>query len=352
MLPPSLSNLNSFGDVAAEDDAVLDYFLKTEAVSRIQKNDVCLVLGRKGAGKTALVRYFAEGAGAGTARSISLRGYPWNVHASRIDRGASDIEAYVSSWRYLICLEAALLAYGKAQPDLPRAKALKQFLDVNYGGVTPTLADILKPPKLRVKGTSFEPEVLGFKIGSIDFERKTDDLGLGAELKALSDLLLATAIELAESAGLPCLALHFDELDQGLATLDDHRARMLTGLILAAREVRQATAKSKIIVNSVIYLRSDLWDDLKFSDKNKISETVTLHLEWTPQTLLELVNERLRFKLASEASWESVTTDSLMRGSQTKWNHILARTFLRPRDVIKFLNAALEQEANGAAVTS
>lgn len=30
-----------------------------------------------------------------------------------------------------------------------------------------------------------------------------------------------------------------------------------------------------------------------------------------------------------------------MRGSQPKWNHIIARTFLRPRDVIQFLNCAL-----------
>ena len=30
-----------------------------------------------------------------------------------------------------------------------------------------------------------------------------------------------------------------------------------------------------------------------------------------------------------------------MRGSQPKWNHILARTFLRPRDVISFLNIIL-----------
>jgi hypothetical protein len=37
-----------------------------------------------------------------------------------------------------------------------------------------------------------------------------------------------------------------------------------------------------------------------------------------------------------------------MRGSQTKWNHVLSRTFLRPRDVIKFLNAALER-ARGRA---
>jgi hypothetical protein len=38
-----------------------------------------------------------------------------------------------------------------------------------------------------------------------------------------------------------------------------------------------------------------------------------------------------------------IATESNMRGSQTKWNHILARTFLRPRDVIKFLNYALDE---------
>jgi hypothetical protein len=32
-----------------------------------------------------------------------------------------------------------------------------------------------------------------------------------------------------------------------------------------------------------------------------------------------------------------------MRGSQPKWNHILSRTFLRPRDVIRFLNGALKE---------
>jgi hypothetical protein len=32
-----------------------------------------------------------------------------------------------------------------------------------------------------------------------------------------------------------------------------------------------------------------------------------------------------------------------MRGSQSKWSHIVARTFLRPRDVIQFLNSALTE---------
>ena len=106
-----LAQLASFGDVAAEDDAVLDYFLKTEAVRDIEGNEVLVTLGRKGSGKTALVRYFSEETGELISRSLNLRGYPWNVHGSRIDKGAAEIEAYVSSWKYVIAVEFALLAY-------------------------------------------------------------------------------------------------------------------------------------------------------------------------------------------------------------------------------------------------
>ena len=59
--------------------------------------------------------------------------------------------------------------------------------------------------------------------------------------------------------------------------------------------------------------------------------------------MLALVNERLKARLSPSISWENITDPALMRGSQTKWNHVLARTFLRPRDVIRFLNASLEE---------
>lgn len=207
----------------------------------------------------------------------------------------------------------------------------------------PALGDVLKPSKIRLSGTSFEPEVLGFKLGSIDFERQPGDLGLGSELNALSDSLLDAAMTLASESRLTRLLLHFDELDQGITTFDAPRERMLTGLILAARDIRRATRDLPVPVNPVVYLRSDLWDDLVFSDKNKITQTATLSLEWTSGTLLDLVNLRIRARLAEGVSWQEISTPSLMRGSQSKWNHVLSRTFLRPRDVIKFLNAALAE---------
>lgn len=338
----SLRPLASFGDVAAEDDAVLDYFLETGAVRSIKENQVFLVLGRKGSGKTAIVRHFSEGSAGLPSRALSLRGYPWNLHAQRVDRGASEIEAYVSSWRFLLVSQLASLALERLTSDRSaEAAALRQFFADNYGGSSAALADLLRPKSLRLSKLSFEPTVLGNKLGGVALERGPGDLGLGVELNAVTDAILVATRALCSRSSLPMLLLHLDELDQGLSTLDDSRKRMLIGLILAARTLRQQLAGKQPLANAVIYLRSDLWDDLEFSDKNKISQTSALHLVWDSDSLLRLVNARVQAKLATDAAWERVSSPDLMRGSQTKWSHILARTFLRPRDVIRFLNAAL-----------
>lgn len=338
----SLRRLVSFGDVAAEDDAVLDYFLTTNAVTRIEKNEAFLVLGRKGAGKTALVRHFGEGNTLSLSKALNLRGYPWGLHSKRVDLGASQIEAYVSSWRYLIAVELASLVLSKSErPQFSEVIDLKKFMDENYGGPNPTLGLILQPQRIKIARFSIMPAVMGNQLGGVDLDRKPGDSQLGLELNALSDAIFKSVIEIASNENIGPLVLHFDELDQGLSKFDEDRTRMLVGLILAAREIRREASRGPVGVNPVVYLRTDLWDDLEFSDKNKISQGQAQLVEWSSESLLSLVELRLRAKLGNKVDWGSIADPSLMRGSQTKWNHILARTFLRPRDIIRFLNAAL-----------
>jgi hypothetical protein len=340
------SKIVSFGDVAAEDDAVLSYFLATNAVETVSNDRALIVLGRKGTGKTALVRYFTESHARGLSKSLNLRGYPWTAHSQRVDRGASDIEAYVSSWRYLIAVELASLVLSDPRSRGSHcAMRLSQFLKDNYGGTDPSLADILRPARLHMTKFSIQPSVMGNQIGGVDLDRTVQDYRLGLELNAVSSALLDSVAEVVNDAALGPLSVHFDELDQGLSKFDESRQTMLVGLVIAARDIRRETEKRQTVVNPVVYLRTDLWDDLQFSDKNKISQTERLafHLGWNSEGLLALINIRLRTLVGPSTTWEQIASADLMRGSQTKWNHILSRTFLRPRDVIRFCNAVLSE---------
>lgn len=348
----SIINLPSFGDVAAEDDSVLKYFLSTDAALKVREGSAQLILGRKGSGKTALVRHFTDKSS--TSEALNLGQYPWNVHEQRSDPAVSDVEAYVSSWRYLIAVKLASLIIAHPSTNLSTTEAVSviHFLKDNYGGATPELADIIRPPTLKLDKASFEPQIFGNKLGSISLSRS--NINAGRELTALTDALLDAITTIAKDIDIEKLMLHFDELDRGLVTFNEARKNLLIGLILAARDVNKKTKENGLNCSIIVYLRSDLWEQLRFSDKNKISQTTTLNLEWNSETLKDLIKIRIQSSLQPKSSWDLITSPSLMRGSQTKWDHIVTRTFLRPRDVIQFLNTTLrvvksKQYENGAA---
>ena len=71
MAKSDVSNIPTFGEVAAEDDAILEYFVQTDSVNTVANGIKFLILGRKGSGKTALFRYFNERQPSGSLSLVS-----------------------------------------------------------------------------------------------------------------------------------------------------------------------------------------------------------------------------------------------------------------------------------------
>lgn len=340
-----IRNIPTFGAVAAEDEPVLNYFVETSAVREIADGDKFLVLGRKGSGKTALFRYFNETKQNNLVSiALNLRGYPWAMHAKRADSDVDESERYEASWKYLIVLEFARVVAKRLTGTTKwtsEAKNLLEFFKKNYGGTDIDLGDFLRPPKLNLSKASFEPQLFGAKLGAITLERGAQEGGLARELNLLTDLILKSATYLCKREGIEKVLIHFDELDQGMTKFDRSRQQMLTGLILASRAVNREAAQNSVKLKSVIYLRTDLWNEINFSDKNKITTTATLDISWDESSLLKVINSRVNS--IENADWEDLHDDTLMRGRQKKFSYIVARTFLRPRDVISFLNILLSK---------
>lgn len=338
----TLRTIKTFGEIAAEDDPVLDYFLATEAVKDIESGKILLVLGRKGSGKTALVRHFTETNPATHGQPLSLRSYPWGTHSALVDKGASETEAYVASWRLLIAIRLASMVseLGSAKYS-DTLEGLRKFLMENFGTIRPETKSILSRPTLKVVGLTIGPQVAGISLGSITFGDPTREKVIGLELDSLANSLLTDISTAVAELRIENLYLHFDELDQGLDVLDDVKKRMLIGLILAARDIKRST-EFRANVSPIVYLRTDIWEQVSFSDKNKITRSSTVRLKWNEETLKALVESRLVSKLGPTVSWADIEDGGKMRGSQGKLQHMFARTLLRPRDVIQFLNEALK----------
>lgn len=343
--------IKSIGKPSAEEDAVLDYFLTTDSVRQISENEVFLVIGRKGSGKTALVRHFTKDQANPYFRALNLRGYPWALHGELGNQHGSEMEAYVSSWRYLIAAQAAsAVLESQWKDELDEEKRLRNFFTSNYGAPVVDVDKVFSPDRIVVEKATLNPKIAGHEIGSIEF--KTVKPGFGQQIDAVASEIIKIVTDIMAFRGRAHIELHFDELDFGLEKFDRNRELLIVGLVLAVQSFRGAGVNAKQVMRPFVYIRQDLWDSLTFSDRNKISRGPALSLNWNSQSLQQMVDIRLTKISGSELKWMDLIDDRLMRGTQQKWDHIVSRTLDRPRDVISFINIILEQKQDSTPLSN
>lgn len=348
----ALIDVANFGSTDADSDDLLEKaFQDHEAYVEAVAHRRPLVVGRKGSGKTAIFRkiirmrefdVFAYG--------HTFTEYPWHHHNLQGMVGVPEEQRFTHSWRYLILMTLAkiLLNQDGSQPWSEQAfdelGKIERFVVDSYGTRDPDVTQLFTPGKrLRVKP---HLKLAGIVDAAVDLE--------SVPINDLPKLFQEVNRSIADSIAVCLNPAHsyyvcFDELDKGFDPNNAQYSQMLVGLLLAATSLnnsfRQANKKTSII----LCLRDDIYRTLQFEDKNKLTENFMSPIEWDgPRTkwTLKALLER-RFAIAMEADeatvpWERVFDEGHeMPGRQTKYKHILDRTFRRPRDAIKFVNEVL-----------
>lgn len=350
----ALSSVSNFGAIDADADELLrDCFQDHPAYVDVQGLKTFLVVGRKGSGKTAIFkRLLVEGADDSLATGHSFDDYPWAHHDLQAQSGVPDERRYVHSWRYLILIGLAkmLLNSDRTQPWSEEAAdsgaVLEDFVIDSYGSRDPDFRQLFSPArKLQFKGT--------LRTGLFD---------IGGEQVAVADLPLhvqdvnRAILDHIIRAMNPRISYFvcFDQLDLGFSTTDESYSQRIVGLILAARDLMVAARDAGKRLSVPVFLRDDIYQDLQFEDKNKITENYSTQVRWSEEgvdlTLRKLMESRFGRVLSENSDdfgvlvpWETVFDESKeMPSRQTKYRHICDRTFLRPRDIIKFCNEILK----------
>lgn len=349
-----LIEVESFGGTDADnDDLLLKAFEDHEAYLDVIERRRHMVIGRKGSGKTAIFKkiittreptFFAYG--------HTFSDYPWHHHELQARVGIPDYDKYTHSWKYLILLSVAKIALNQDQSlstnvqsieDLARLEA---FVVDTYGSRDPDLTQTFLPSKeLRLK-LNFEMNWQIFKPGiSLESVPITE---LPTIVQEVNTAFLRTILNCLNSDHSYYIA--FDQLDLGYDQNSAGYANRLIGLLLASRDINLSAKEAGIKLFVAIFLRDDIYESLHFEDRNKMTENYVSLVEWdtrrTQKTLRALMERRFSILLSDESTtevlWRDVFNESReMPGHQPKYDHMRDRTYLRPRDMIKFANSAL-----------
>ncbi len=344
-----LLDADSFGAIDADaDDLLRECFQDHPAYLKAVDFERFLVLGRKGSGKTAIFkRFITDRQSDMLAYGHSFDDYPWQHHDLQAQAGVPEERRYFHSWKYLVLVGLAklLLNQDQSQPWSQEAydsgAALEDFVVDSYGSRDPDLRQLFSPEKeLRFKGALRVPfiELSGERLRVRELPVHVQEVN-----RAIQEHVL-TALN-PENRYYVC----FDQLDLGFTTTQPEYAQRLIGLILAARDLFLAGREHGKNLNVIVFLRDDIYQDLQFEDKNKITENFATYVRWSESrgelTLKRLMESRFTTVIGASdggVTWEDIFDETKeMPSRQKKYRHICDRTFLRPRDMIRFCNEVL-----------
>jgi hypothetical protein len=352
----ALVEVEDFGGTDADnDDLLLRAFEDHEAYESVLALRRHMVIGRKGSGKTAIFKkiittreptFFSYG--------HTFSDYPWHHHEMQARVGIPDFDKYTHSWKYLILLSAAKIALNQDQslpfddPSMEEMVRLEAFVVDTYGSRDPDLTQTFSPTKALRLRPHFELDLSLLKASVSPESVPVSELPtIVTEVNAA---FLRTVLRCLNPEHKYFIA--FDQLDLGFDRTSDEYANRLIGLLLAARDINLAARDAGVSLFCTVFLRDDIYEVLHFEDKNKMTENYVSVIEWdtprTNRTLRGLMQKRFEILLADHAdpkiNWEQVVNEEQkMPGHQLKYEHMRDRTYLRPRDMIKFANEALTQ---------
>lgn len=335
----------TFGNDDAERDAkqglLSKVFLKTGLYNRIKADQSELVIGRKGAGKSAtclILKNAFENEGMKVALLTPESLSQQKIQALKIN-SINREELYLQAWKYVLLVKVTfefIELFDKLKiPELHKLnddlKAVRNFLkkqgevENDFGSNLSGLFKIFS--KVSFSFAGFEGAAESQKVES-EIDLMDSLTKFEVKLKKLLGYLDSTKI-----------VILIDKVDEVWNDTEESKL-MIGGLLRATHILNETLPMTKIMV----FLRSDIFDVLKFHDIDKLN-SLSERLSWSEGDLKQLIENRVKISTnidsieKNDKIWEQVFDISV--GSQDSFKYIMSRTLRRPRETIQFCNRAL-----------
>ncbi|HTB52288.1 MAG TPA: hypothetical protein VK718_05885 [Ferruginibacter sp.] len=356
------------GKVSAErDDLLIKYFYDNGVLKGIiDSPSSFLILGRKGAGKTAVFKYLTENREDFITKNdilipLSFEDYNWNIHSLLVNSDKAESLAYKQSWKFVIIIEsvkAIRIWYQQNNKPVPtEIEKANKLLEKLFDSPIPSIYQIIGKKLLSLSSFKLPKAGLDLENGTFD----SFDVG-GGEI-SFDQVKSSQSLQQVLSENIENL---IDSLEKSLDTLKDSNLRVficfdrvdeawdevsyisskrvIAGLISACDSL---TTQYKGLIRPVVFLREDIFEVLSINDANKLREDCGQLLHWNKTTIQKMILARVNYfakvkSVASSSELEAIFDKKEMRQRAKPLNYILKRTMMRPRDLISFLGRILD----------
>ena len=342
------------GDLAAENEikGLGSYFVPTAQYNEAKRGHARLVVGRKGAGKTAIfysVRSAYKPSRAHLVLDLKPEGHQFTKLREVVLRELTPgLQQHVLTafWNYLLLMEIAHKIVNDELRYAFRDSRLKDPYDrvaAAYGAdpgpeqgdfserLLKLVDDIVNRRK-EVKQIVGTPGVTQIVYGH-DIRPLND---------ALSDYLAAARKE--------DVWLLFDNIDKGwpvlAATPED--IILLKSLLEATRKLQRQFEQRQVEFHVLVFIRNDIYQHLLLDPADRGKETPVL-LDWNdPEVFKEILRRRIvastGINEAFDVIWPHFFTTHV--NGEESFSYMLNRTLMRPREVLRFVRESIGVAVN------
>ncbi len=377
------------GEAAAEvdDKFLFDCFVDTGDLEVLRDCTAPqrIIVGRTGAGKSALIRQLEakeENVITLAPEQLALS-YLSNSEVVRFfeNAGANLDLFYQLLWRHVLTVELVKYKYRITNDASQRSflhslsqlfqrdKAKQQAVEYlrkwgeNFWNETEyRIKEITGKIEQDLKA-SLSADGLGAKLEAgasqkLTKEEKQEVINRGSrvvnqlQIKALADVIRLLADEIFNDSQ-ECYFIVIDDLDTKWVD-DPLKYKLIRALIETVKTFRQIKS-----VKIVVSLRLDLLQRVIAATRDsgfqsEKYEALYLKVKWSKVQLIELLDRRIAYLVKQRYTSRSIPIDELFpkkMGSSSFIDFLIERTFLRPRDAILFVNECIERAADKGQIS-
>lgn len=342
------------GDLAAENEigALTTYYVPTAQYQQAKHGHARLVVGRKGAGKTALFYALRATFRPGFSHivlDLKPEGHQLvKLREAVLAKLSAGVQQHVLTafWNFLLVMELAhrLVHHeGNLPYRNPQLRDAFGKIVALYGEEEDTEQADFSERLLTLVNSIVENET---RLSSVQSTAEITRLIHSKPIRELNDAI-TDYLKLTKRD----VWLLFDNLDKGwpIQAIREEDILLLRALLEATRKLQRQFESRGIDLYSTVFVRNDIYQHLILDPADRGKETAAM-LDWNdPELFKDIIGRRI----AQSTGMNNVHFDDIwatfftahVRGEDS-FQFILTRTLMRPREILRFVRECLSTAIN------